>query len=161
MKGSIAETFHKAPEVSPGTMALLEAARAALDAQPVGDRVVVREVPDITVTPYAEAMDARWKDCRNRVGRFRVSREMVDKHPGAVASALARTLVVRAECHYSFDGFDGFEYIALSPDFDFVGVGAIAPDYDLLFLVHHGLPPAETGLGAMDRVEFLRFERMP
>lgn len=66
---------------------------------------------------------------RNRVGRFALSRDIVHHDPDTARAIMGRCIIVKCEMMYVRDGF---EYIALSPDFDEVPEGEITPDYDVV-----------------------------
>lgn len=63
---------------------------------------------------------------RNRVGKFQLSRSLVDNNPDYALRVMAKVIVVRCELMYSKDGFD---YTALSRDFDELSVGEAPPLY--------------------------------
>jgi len=62
----------------------------------------------------------------HRVGRFSIKDALLRSDPDAFLILSAQIIVVR--CEYMFRN-DGFEYIALSPLFDEVEPGSMAPDY--------------------------------
>lgn len=64
-----------------------------------------------------------------RIGRFAIRRELVERDPETARAIMGRCIVVRCEMMYSHDTL---EYMALSPDFDEVPQGAIAPEYDVI-----------------------------
>jgi hypothetical protein len=64
-----------------------------------------------------------------RLGKFRINRELIQKTPIAkLAPIFSRVVVVSCELRYDMDAF---EYVALSNDFDEVEPGMVAPMYDL------------------------------
>ena len=65
-------------------------------------------------------------DTHKRVGRFRISDEMIRFNPEIAQKVLSKVIVVRCEKH--FWGY--YEYLALSNRFDIVEEGVIAPYYD-------------------------------
>lgn len=64
-----------------------------------------------------------------RIGRFAMSRELVERDPETARAVMGRCIVVRCEMMYTHDSL---EYMAISPDFDEVPEGTIAPEYDVI-----------------------------
>jgi hypothetical protein len=64
-----------------------------------------------------------------RIGRFEMSRELIERDPETARAIMGRCIVVRCEMMYEHDTL---EYVALSPDFDEVQQGMIAPEYDVI-----------------------------
>lgn len=64
-----------------------------------------------------------------RIGKFAMSRKLVEHDPGTAQDVMGRCIVVRCEMMYMYDTF---EYIAISPDFDEVPHGMIVPEYDVI-----------------------------
>ena len=64
-----------------------------------------------------------------RIGRFAMSRELVERDPETARAVMGRCIVVRCEMMYHMDAL---EYVALSPDFDELPQGMIAPEYDVI-----------------------------
>lgn len=64
-----------------------------------------------------------------RLGRFAMSRQLVERDPETARAIMGRCIVVRCEMMYAHDTL---EYVALSPDFDEVQHGEIAPEYDVI-----------------------------
>ena len=62
---------------------------------------------------------------KRRLGRFSVSRAVVEEHPEECKLLFQNCIVVR--CELMFDG--GFEYMAISDDFDEIDSGAATPYY--------------------------------
>jgi hypothetical protein len=63
------------------------------------------------------------------LGKFRISRELIQKSPEAALAVLEGCLVVRAELQWESDAI---EYVALHPDFDELQPGEIAPTYEAI-----------------------------
>jgi len=63
-----------------------------------------------------------------RIGRFRITEAIIDANPKAVRKLMGGVIVVRAEFMYG----SIFEYIAISPEFDEIAEGLIAPEYDIV-----------------------------
>ena len=63
-----------------------------------------------------------------RIGRFAMSRQLVERDPETARAVMGRCIVVRCEMMYEHDTL---EYIAISPDFDEVPYGEIAPEYSV------------------------------
>lgn len=61
-----------------------------------------------------------------RIGRFAMSRHLVERDPETARAVMGRCIVVRCEMIYEHDTL---EYVALSPDFDEVPHGMIVPEY--------------------------------
>ena len=76
----------------------------------------------------------------NNKGKFYIDRELIDRDPSMVAFIMSslRVVVLRAE---SLLHNDVVEYYALSPCFDPVSPGLVAPEYDIL--VTRGLNSGE------------------
>ena len=64
-----------------------------------------------------------------RIGRFAMSAQLVKRDPETARAVMGRCIVVRCEMMFEHDTL---EYIALSPDFDEVPQGNIAPEYDVI-----------------------------
>mgnify|MGYP001583051401 CR=1 FL=1 len=64
-----------------------------------------------------------------RIGRFAMCRQLVERDPETARAVMGRCIVVRCEMMYEHDTF---EYLAISPDFDEVPQGMIAPEYDVI-----------------------------
>ena len=64
-----------------------------------------------------------------RIGRFSMSRQLMERDPEIARSVMGRVIVVRCEMMYHTDTL---EYMALSPDFDEVPQNEIAPAYDVI-----------------------------
>ena len=64
-----------------------------------------------------------------RIGRFAMSRQLVERDPETARAVMGRVIVVRCEMMYETDTL---EYMALSPDFDEVPQNKIAPSYDVI-----------------------------
>ena len=64
-----------------------------------------------------------------RIGRFAMSRQLVERDPETARAVMGRVIVVRCEMMYETDTL---EYMALSPDFDEVPQNEIAPAYDVM-----------------------------
>lgn len=64
-----------------------------------------------------------------RIGRFAMSRQIVERDPKTARAIMGRCIVVRCEMMYAHDTL---EYVALSPDFDEVPNGVITPEYDVI-----------------------------
>ena len=69
-------------------------------------------------------------DLQRRLGRFAISRKLVEQTPDAVMRALSNCIVVHCEQLYEYDAF---AYVALSPLFAVVPQGQKANDYQILF----------------------------
>jgi hypothetical protein len=63
-----------------------------------------------------------------RIGRFALSRQLVERDPETARAVMGRVIVVRCEMMYPTDTL---EYMALSPDFDDVPQGMIVPEYEV------------------------------
>jgi len=63
---------------------------------------------------------------RNRIGRFVMSRHLVEEEPEQAMKIMSRCVVVRCELMFASDCF---EYLAMSPDFDEVLPGFLATEY--------------------------------
>jgi hypothetical protein len=61
-----------------------------------------------------------------RVGRFEISRKLIEDRPDIVRSIMGRCIVIRCETIYYTDAI---EYTALSPDFNEVPEGRTIPRY--------------------------------
>ena len=57
-----------------------------------------------------------------------MSRQLVERDPETARAVMGRVIVVRCEMMYHTDTL---EYMALSPDFDDVPQGMIAPEYEV------------------------------
>ena len=64
-----------------------------------------------------------------RIGRFAMSRMLVERDPETAMSIMGRAIVVRCEMMYERDTL---EYVALSPDFDEVLPGGFIPEYSVI-----------------------------
>lgn len=64
-----------------------------------------------------------------RIGRFAMSRQLVERDPETARSIMGRCIVVRCEMMYASKTL---EYVALSPEFDEVPQGEITPGYDVI-----------------------------
>lgn len=64
-----------------------------------------------------------------RLGKFYVSRPLVDEAPEMVMHVMARCVIVECSVHYIGNRF---EYWAISPDFEEVPLGQIIPEYSVL-----------------------------
>jgi hypothetical protein len=74
---------------------------------------------------------------RDRVGKFRIARVVVDDQPEMVMAIMGRCVVVDCKLHFISNSL---EYWALSPDFDEVPVGAMEPEYSVLVELVDDLP---------------------
>lgn len=74
---------------------------------------------------------------RDRVGRFFVSRVLVDDNPEMILPVMARCVVVDCKLHFVNDKF---EYVALSPDFDIKPPAEIVPEYSVMIEMVDDLP---------------------
>lgn len=74
---------------------------------------------------------------RNRIGKFRIAKILVDDQSEMVMAIMGRCVVVDCKLHYMSNSF---EYWALSPDFDEVPVGAMEPEYSVLVELVDDLP---------------------
>ena len=72
-----------------------------------------------------------------RIGKFYVSRSIVDESPEMVMPVMARCVIVECQLHYIGNRF---EYFAVSPDFDEVPLGMITPEYSVLIEMIDDLP---------------------
>jgi hypothetical protein len=61
-----------------------------------------------------------------RVGRFEISRKLIEDRPDIIRTIMGRCIVIRCETIYYTDAI---EYTALSPDFDEVPEGRTIPRY--------------------------------
>jgi hypothetical protein len=68
----------------------------------------------------------------HRMGRFRVSRDLIDSNWRRVAATLTGMLIVRAECRYDIDGI---EYTAYCEEFDEVSKTEEPPFYRCIITV--------------------------
>lgn len=66
---------------------------------------------------------------KRRVGKFSIDREYIYDMPEIVRAIMGRCIIVR--CELMFDK-NAFEYVAISPDFDLLPKGEIAPTYNVL-----------------------------
>ena len=64
---------------------------------------------------------------KRKLGRFSITRDMIDTSPDMVAGAMSGMLVVRAELQYHSDAI---AYIAMSDFFDFVPLHGQVPEYE-------------------------------
>ena len=64
-----------------------------------------------------------------RIGRFAMSRQLVEQDSEIARAVMGRCIVVRCEMMY---WHDTLEYMALSPDFDEVPQGTVTPEYDVI-----------------------------
>ena len=64
-----------------------------------------------------------------RIGRFAMSRQLAERDQETARAVMGRCLIVRCEMMYAHDTL---EYVAISPDFDEVPDGMIAPAYDVI-----------------------------
>ena len=64
-----------------------------------------------------------------RIGRFAMSRVLVERDPETARAVMGKCVVVRCEMMYAHDTL---EYMALSPEFDEVPEGMISPEYDVI-----------------------------
>jgi hypothetical protein len=65
-----------------------------------------------------------------RMGRFRVSVELLDKGSDALKSFMSSVLILRAEYDFSFDAV---EYMGIHERFRELAEGDAAPYYDIIF----------------------------
>ena len=65
---------------------------------------------------------------RRRTGRFKITFDLIDAHPDLVMTAMARCIIIRAESMYAYNLV---EYMAISPEFDVIHMGEIAPEYSI------------------------------
>ena len=63
-----------------------------------------------------------------RLGSFRIGKNFIDDNPELVRQVMGRMIIVRAE--YMFGSY--INYTALSPEFDKVGEGYKAPEYEVI-----------------------------
>jgi len=63
-----------------------------------------------------------------RIGSFRIGKNFIDDNPELVRQVMGRMIIVRAE--YMFGSY--INYTALSPEFDKVGEGYKAPEYEVI-----------------------------
>ena len=63
-----------------------------------------------------------------RIGRFALSRLIVERDQETARAIMGRCIVLRCEMMYHMNAL---EYIAMSPDFDEIEQGMIAPEYDV------------------------------
>lgn len=64
-----------------------------------------------------------------RIGRFVMSIKLVERDQETARAIMGRCVVVRCEMMYANNSL---EYMALSPDFDEVQEGEIAPFYEVI-----------------------------
>lgn len=64
-----------------------------------------------------------------RIGRFAISKQLIEHDPDTARAILGRCIVVRCEMIYAHDTL---EYVALSQDFDEVSQREIVPQYDVI-----------------------------
>ena len=80
------------------------------------------------VSETQEAMQTDLPHCRRRLGRFVLSRILIEDYPETLRTIMGRCIILRCEMLYHMDTF---EYVALSPDFDEVEQGVFPPDYEV------------------------------
>lgn len=71
-----------------------------------------------------------------RVGRFSLSRHIIETQPDVVRQLMGMVIVVQCEMHY-VDNF--FEYTALSPHFAEVPYGNMIPVYTVIISEPDGI----------------------
>lgn len=71
-----------------------------------------------------------------RIGRFSVSRELINLDPGVVARALGRVVVIRADSPDERT----VNYTALGEVFDEVSDHAVIPEYVVILTSHYYAP---------------------
>lgn len=72
-------------------------------------------------------------DFARRIGRFTISKFLVDTDPKTVITALSGAIVVR--CEYMYHTAD-LEYLACHSTFDPVSPGHAPPTYQCVFTMH-------------------------
>ena len=65
-----------------------------------------------------------------KIGRFRVSRQLVAERPDDIAEALAMIGFVPVRCEMLY-AWDSFEYTGISERFAVCDLGNIPPEYDM------------------------------
>lgn len=65
-----------------------------------------------------------------RLGKFRISAEIINNEPGTVTFLMSQCIIVRAEMMWECSGI---EYVAISRHFDEVPTGNIVPEYEWWF----------------------------
>ena len=63
-----------------------------------------------------------------RIGRFVLSRMTIERDQETARAIMGRCIILRCEMMYHMNAL---EYIAMSPDFDEIEQGMIAPDYEV------------------------------
>ncbi len=63
-----------------------------------------------------------------RIGRFAMSRQLVERDEEIARAVMGRCVVVRCEMMYMDNTL---EYVAISPDFDVVPEGTVVPEYEV------------------------------
>ncbi len=66
----------------------------------------------------------------NRLGRFHLSRQMIEDNPGFVRQVMAKIIVVKAELMWATNNI---EYVAICDDFKPISGGVIVPEYIAIF----------------------------
>ena len=69
-------------------------------------------------------------DIHSRMGKFHLSRAMMQNNPGDIARVMQLMAVFRCE---SMMAYDSFEYWALSPLFEPIERGMTVPEYSIEF----------------------------
>jgi len=69
-------------------------------------------------------------DLLRRRGRFELASDLLAEYPGVVMKAFAGVVVTRCEHNYDRQVFD---YAAVSPHFELVEDGELAPHYDVTY----------------------------
>jgi hypothetical protein len=64
-----------------------------------------------------------------RLGRFALSRILIERDPAMARAIMGRCIIVRCEMMYAYDTL---EYLALSPSFDAIEHGMRAPEYEVI-----------------------------
>ncbi len=64
-----------------------------------------------------------------RIGRFSISRQLVDHDAETVRAVMGRCIIVRCEMMYESNSL---QYVAVSPEFAEVPLGQIIPGYDVI-----------------------------
>ena len=62
-----------------------------------------------------------------RVGRFNISRTLIRDHPELVFRIMGKCIIVSCQLHWQ----DYLEYVALSPEFNEIREGEMAPLYNI------------------------------
>lgn len=68
------------------------------------------------------------EDLKDRIGKFRISRELILDRPDIALEIMSKVIVTRCELMFHSDYF---EYTAVSPIFDVVPVGFMAHEYSI------------------------------